>query len=110
MKEGRLVALGVASDASIPSYPGVRPISAELPGYEYESWFAVMAPKGTPAQVIAQLNAELGAALAHPEVTPRLQAIGLVSRPNSPSDMARVLREDYEKIGKLAKAINLPQR
>ena len=110
VKEGKLVALGVASNTPIPSYPGVRPISAELPGYEYESWFALLAPKGTPADVVGKLNAEFGAALVHPEVTPKMQSIGLVSRPTTPEDMARVLREDYEKIGKLAKAINLQPR
>jgi len=78
-----------------------------LPGYEYESWFAVFAPKGTPAAVVAKLNAEFRAAIAIPEVAGKMQAIGIVPNAGSAEEMARRLKIDYEKIGKLVKEIGI---
>lgn len=103
--DGRLIALGVASAKPIESYPGVPPIGRLLPGYEYESWFAVFAPKGTPAAVVAKLNAEFQAAIAIPEVAQKMLAIGIVPNSSSPEEMARLLKTDYQKIGKLLKEI-----
>ena len=107
VKDEKLVALGVSGAKPIAGYPGVRPIGAVLSGYEYETWFAVFAPKGTPREVIAKLNDEFMRAVAVPEVAKKMETIGLVSYRGTPKDMAALLKRDYEKIGALIEKIGI---
>src|SRR5690606_11833086 len=101
VKDEKLVALGASAAKPIADYPGVPPVAAAVPGYEYQSWFAVFAPKGTPPDTVAKLTAEFNRVLGLPEVQKTMTTIGLVSRPHTPDDMAALLKRDYEKIGVL---------
>ena len=58
-----------------------------LPGFEFNSWFAMMAPAGTPKPIVARLNAEVQKALADPEVREKLDAQGLTPRGTSPEEL-----------------------
>jgi tripartite-type tricarboxylate transporter receptor subunit TctC len=65
IKAGKLVAFAVTSPARLPMLPEVPTVAeAGLPGYDSTGWFGVVAPAGTPAPVVARLNAEINAALA----------------------------------------------
>jgi tripartite-type tricarboxylate transporter receptor subunit TctC len=105
---GQLVALGVAEPVrsrSMPNIPTLR--EAGVPNFSAMSWLAMFAPRGTPDDRVARLNAEIAKLLAMPEAQKILLAAGLEPSPNSPSEMRRIIEEDYKKWGQLIKATGL---
>lgn len=107
VRDRKLVALGVTTRGPLESYPGVPPIGKLVPGYEAVPWFAIFAPAGTPASIVAQLNREIGAAVLAPESRTRMKAMGVEARTSTPSELAVFARADYERQGKLIKALGL---
>jgi tripartite-type tricarboxylate transporter receptor subunit TctC len=105
---GQLVALGVAEPVrsrSMPNIPTLR--EAGVPNFIAMSWLAMFAPRGTPDDRIARLNAEITKIVALPEAQKVLLAAGLEPAPNSPSEMRRIIEADYAKWGQLIKALGL---
>ena len=106
VKAGKLRALAVFALKRNDAIPDV-PTSTEA-GYpqlsEMIEWYGYSAPAGTPAPIIAQLNADLVAALNAPEAQKSIRAQGLEPSPSTPEQFARQIRVDYEKWGKVAKA------
>ena len=82
---------------------GAPPIAESLPGYEFDSWFGLLAPARTPKAVIERINAEVAKLLRDPVILARLARQGVVPRPLSPEAFERLIREDYERMGKLVK-------
>jgi tripartite-type tricarboxylate transporter receptor subunit TctC len=76
VKSGKLRALGVSSRAALASMPGVPPIASTLADFEAIQWYGIVAPAGTPAEIVQRLNAEVNRALATPVVKARLEAEG----------------------------------
>ncbi len=76
IKSGRMRALA-ATNKRTDLLPGLPAMSETLPGFALTSWNGVMAPAGTPKEIISKLNADLRAVLARPEVRQRLNNIGL---------------------------------
>ena len=105
VKSGRLRALAVSSAKRHPLLPEVPAIQeAGMPGFETVAWFGVVAPAGTPREVLGRLNAEVLKAIALPDVRQRLVDAGSEIIGNSPEAADRFLREDTEKWGKVVKA------
>jgi len=105
---GQVVALGVAEPVrskSMPNIPTLR--EAGIPNFSAMSWLAVFAPRGTPDDRIARLNAEIGKIMAMPEAQKILSAAGLGPAPNSPSEMRRIIEADHKKWGQLIQATGL---
>jgi tripartite-type tricarboxylate transporter receptor subunit TctC len=105
---GQLVALGVAEPVrsrSMPNIPTLR--EAGVPNFSAMSWLAMFAPRGTPDDRIARLNAEIIKIVAMPEAQRVLLAAGLEPAPNSPSEMRRIIEADYAKWGQLINALGL---
>jgi tripartite-type tricarboxylate transporter receptor subunit TctC len=75
---------------------------AGLPGYAFDSWFGVLAPAGTPKEVIQAVNAEIGKALASPDVRERLAAQGAEARASTPQEFSSYIQAE---IGKLAPVV-----
>jgi tripartite-type tricarboxylate transporter receptor subunit TctC len=108
INSGQVVALGVAEPVrsqSMPNIPTLR--EAGVPNFSAMSWLALFAPRGTPDDRIARLNAEIAKILAIPDAQNVLLAAGLEPAPNSPSEMRRLIEADYEKWGQLIKATGL---
>jgi len=106
-QNGKLKALAVASKERISSLPSV-PTSAEagLPGFEFSSWFSLMAPAGTSPQIIKKLNEETRKALLDKDV---IEVIGLQGQEpsgNSPEEMASFLEADIAKWSRVMKSTN----
>jgi len=95
VKGGRLVALAAAGDKRSSLAPEV-PTLAELgfKGVEADLWYGMLAPAGTPAEIVAKVNADMRKALALPEVRSALGAQGMEIAPSSPEDMAALMRRD----------------
>lgn len=105
---GKLRLVGVTTPKPLPQFAGVPTVSESgLPGFEFNSWFAVMAPAGTPKDIVARLNAELLKALADPEVRSQLIAQGLTPRGSSPAELGSAMRDQLAKYARLIKQANI---
>jgi tripartite-type tricarboxylate transporter receptor subunit TctC len=95
VKGGRLVVLAAAGDRRSALAPDV-PTLAELgyPNVEADLWYGMLAPAGTPRDIVARVNADMTKALALPEVRSALAAQGMEVAPSSPEDMAALMRSD----------------
>ncbi|TMH55095.1 MAG: hypothetical protein E6H55_19040 [Betaproteobacteria bacterium] len=83
-------------------------ISEFYPGYEVTIWLALFAPAGTPEPVLSRLRAAVAKALTAPEVKERLNAAGgLEPFASTPEEFAALIRRDYDKYGKIVKAIGI---
>src|SRR6187549_288132 len=95
VKGGRLVALAAAGDKRSSFAPDV-PTLAELgfKGVEADLWYGMLAPAGTPREIVVRVNTDMTKALALPEVRAALAAQGMEVAPSSPEDMAALMRRD----------------
>ncbi len=91
--------------AAMPAIPTVA--ESGYPGFDVSTWFAYMAPAGTPADVVAKLNTEITSAMRDPEVAKRLQNIGAELNPGSPQDLRRFLESDIERWAKVIKQADI---
>src|SRR5229473_481556 len=80
---GRLLALGITSKTEAPQLPGVPPIANTLPGFENAGWFGIVAPAGTPREIIAKVYRDTKKALDTTEMKARFYAQGLAPVGNS---------------------------
>ena len=104
-KDARLRIIGVTSLEPSPFLPGVPPLAASVRGYDFDSWFGLLAPARTPKDVIARINAEVAKLLRDPVILKRLASQGVVPRALSPDAFARLIREDYDDTAKMVKAV-----
>jgi len=98
IKAGLLRALAVSTPQRNPSFPDV-PAAAEvgLPGYDFASWGGVFAPAGTPRAVVLKLNAEIGTALALPDIRKRFGDMGLVTKHSTPEEFGKFLQSEIAR-------------
>jgi tripartite-type tricarboxylate transporter receptor subunit TctC len=101
---GKLRLIGLATPAPLPQFPGVPTVSdSGLPGFEFNSWFTVMVPAGTPKEIVARLYQEIQKALSDPEVRAKLVDQGLTVRGTSPEQLGTATREQLARYAKLMK-------
>jgi tripartite-type tricarboxylate transporter receptor subunit TctC len=103
IKGGKLRGIAVTSAKRSPLAPEVPAIAEELPGYELIAWFALVAPAGTPAPVLARLHELTAKSLAKPEVKARFDALGTDVAPMNPEQLGGFIRSEIAKFAKLAK-------
>ena len=102
VRGGKARLIGVATPERLPQFPDVpRVAESGLPGYEFNSWFTIVAPAGTPKDIVAKLNAAIVTALADPEVRAKLADQGLTPRGSSPDELARATRTQLARYSKL---------
>jgi tripartite-type tricarboxylate transporter receptor subunit TctC len=98
VKDGRLRALAVASNARSSVLPDVPTMAeAGYPEIEGESWFALVVPAGTPKEIIGSLNREIARAVAAPDVTQRLGVLGYAAVSSSPEDCTAKFKAEAAK-------------
>jgi tripartite-type tricarboxylate transporter receptor subunit TctC len=108
IKAGKLRALAVTGSERSPEFPELPTIGEFYPGYEVTIWLALFAPAGTPETVLVRLRAAIERALAAPDVKQRLNAAGgLEPFATTPDEFAALIRRDYDKYGKIVKAIGI---
>ena len=104
VKSGKLRLIGVTTPRRLPQFPEVPTVAdSGLPGFEFNSWFALMAPAGTPKPILQFLSAEIGKALADPEVRDKLIAQGLTPRGTTPDELGTAMRAQLARYGQLIK-------
>ena len=105
VKAGKLRLIGVTTAKRLPQFPDVPTVGESgMPGFEFNSWFAMMAPAGTPSAIVHRLAAEVQKALADPEVREKLNAQGLTPRGTTPEELGVATRAQLAKYGALIKA------
>ncbi len=104
IREKRLKALAVLRDKRIAQLPEV-PTSAEsgLPGWEVKTWYGIIAPGGTPRDIITLLNAELVKVISTPEAHKRLASVGAEPLPSSVDEFANYIKSEMALYGKLVR-------
>ena len=100
---GRLRALGVTSKTEAPQLPGVPPIAKTVPGFENSGWFGIVAPTGTPDEIIQKVYRDTKKALEDTRMKARFYAQGLAPVGNSPAEMAKALKEETALWAKVVK-------
>jgi tripartite-type tricarboxylate transporter receptor subunit TctC len=103
VKGGKLRGIAVTSQKRSPLAPEVPAIAEELPGYELIAWFALVAPAGTPAPIVARLHEVTAGSLAKPEVKARFDALGTDVAPMNPSALGGFIRSEIAKWATMAK-------
>ena len=107
-KAGTLRLLAQTTKARAPSLPEVPTYEeAGIKGLVLDQWLGVFAPTGTPAAIVARLNGEIGKALADAEVRKNLQDSAQEPIGGTAEQFAGLVREDYAKLGRLVKDLNI---
>jgi tripartite-type tricarboxylate transporter receptor subunit TctC len=105
---GKLKAIGAISPQKIPGYPTIMTMEdAGLKGFVDEAWYGLLAPKGTPPDVVAKLTDAMKKALANPELRARLEGVGARPVGNTSQEFAAQIRSEQEKMKKLVKERNI---
>lgn len=108
IREGKLKALGVSAAKQVVFLPGVPALSElGLSGFESVGWFGIVAPAGTPPDIIRRLNAAFVKALNDPAVIEKVRILGAEPAPSSPEDFAKFIGAESTKWGELIAAIGL---
>jgi tripartite-type tricarboxylate transporter receptor subunit TctC len=108
VRGGKLRLIGVTTPAPLATFPEAPTVSSSgLAGFQFNSWFTVMAPAGTPREIVARLNAEILKALADPEVREKLRDQGLTVRGTSPGELAAATREQLARYARLFKEADI---
>ena len=108
MQQGRLRGLGVSSAKRLPGYESTPAIAESVPGFEFIGWFALVAPAGTPAEIIERMNRAVDAALRDPEITTRMREAGMYSEgPSTPQQTAAYIRAQLDEWGRIVREIGL---
>jgi tripartite-type tricarboxylate transporter receptor subunit TctC len=105
VKAGRLNALAVSSakrSSAAPDWPTVA--ESGLAGFDSSTWFAILAPKGTPADVVAKLNAEVAKAVQSPELREQFKLQGAEAGSGTPDELRAYIDEETTKWGNAVKA------
>ena len=90
-----------------PELPDVPTVAETVPGYEASAFFGLVAPKGTPPEIIDTLNKEINAALKDPGMEDKLAELGGAPIPGSAADFGKLLADETAKWEKVVHAANL---
>jgi tripartite-type tricarboxylate transporter receptor subunit TctC len=103
IRAGKLRALAVTTAEKSEALPGLPTIGEFVPGYEASTWNGIVAPKGTPADVIQKLNGAIDAALADASIKARLADLGATTMPGSSAEFGKFLADETAKWAKVIK-------
>ena len=104
IKAGTLRALGVTAGKRAAAIPDVPTIGDTVPGYEAVVWYGIVAPKGTPPEIVDTLNKAVNAVLADPKLKARLAELG--GEPMTPAQFGTFIADEIEKWAKVVKFSN----
>ncbi len=105
IEAGRLRALGVTDTARSPALPDVPTIQESgVADYRVSTWWGLLAPRGTPEEIIARAHRACADACRHPEVVQRFLGLGITAVGNSPDEFQQFIREEVVRFAALARA------
>ncbi|MGH8673143.1 MAG: Bug family tripartite tricarboxylate transporter substrate binding protein [Burkholderiales bacterium] len=101
IKSGKVKAIAVGGKTRIPQLPDVPTLGETYPGFEQVSWFGILAPAGTPREVIARVHRDTVRTLLVPEVRARLTDQGFDVVASTPEEFLRHVQAESDKLGRL---------
>ena len=108
VRSGKLKALAIGSPTRLALLPDVPTVAESgYPGYDAVGWGAIFVPNGTPQPIIDKLNAAIAKIVTLPEVKKQFEEQGTEGASSTQAEMATLLREEYARLGALAKSIGL---
>ena len=108
IKAGRVKAIAVTMAKRIPLGPEWPTVAESgVPGFEASNWVAMVAPTGTPRDIIVKVNVDTNRALKMPDVRERFAGVGAEAVGSTPDELAAKIRGDSERYGKIAKQLNI---
>ncbi len=97
IKTGKLRAIAVTGDKPLETLPGIKPIKDQgVPGFRVGSWYGILAPSGTPPDIINKINLELGKIIAMPEVKSKLLEQGWTTVHTTPAQMNKQIQMEIQ--------------
>ena len=104
VKSGKVTPIATTRLKRSPAYPNL-PTVAELgyPGFDVSTWYGLMAPAGTPAEIVTRLNREVDRILTLPEVKEKLNSVGAEDGGGSPEQFGKFVRDEIAKYSKIVK-------
>lgn len=97
IKSGKLKVLGVVNEKRVAALPDAPTIGETLKGFGQTPWYGMFAPVGTPAPIVAQLQAGVAKALEHKDVMDRLAGVGCEPYKGTASQLAKLVRDDLAR-------------
>ena len=108
VRGGKLRLIGVTTEKRLPQFPDVPTVSESgLPGFFFNSWFTILAPAGTPKDIVARLNTEVIKALGDGEVRHKLEDLGFSVRGTSPQELGDLTRAQLAKYARVIKEMGI---
>src|SRR6202163_601217 len=108
VRGGQVKLIGVTTEKRLPQFPDVPTVSESgLPGFLFNSWFAILAPAGTPKDIIARLNAEVLKAVSDPEIRRKLEELGFAVRGSSAEELRVMTRDQLAKYARVIKEMGI---
>ena len=105
IKAGKLRALAVTGDKRVPAFPDVPTLAESVaPGFNAISWIGLLAPAGTPPELVEKIAADLRAVLADESVKARFVGLGGVPRATSPQEFARLIDDDKRRYAQIIRS------
>ena len=108
VRGGKIRALGIASEkrsAATPDTPTM--IEGGVPGYLYGTWAMLLAPAGTPREIVSRLSAEVAKAMRSPDIREKFATLGVEPVGNTPEEATEFLRNEIAKSGKIVRDANV---
>jgi tripartite-type tricarboxylate transporter receptor subunit TctC len=103
---GKVRLLGIARAQRSPDLPDVPTLSEAVPGFVSGGWFGIIAPAGTPREIVHYLNREINAVLKMPEVQLKMHQLGLDVHIESPDHFSEAIERDFINWGKVLRKMN----
>lgn len=98
VKNGQLRALAISSPQRMDALPDLPTVAESgYKGFEADQWYGVVAPAGTPAEVVAKLNSQINQALNSPELKSRLNAEGAIATPDTPANFGKLIASEIAR-------------
>ena len=107
MKSGRMRALAVSGAKRSAAAPEVPTVAESVPGYEFDVWYGMLFPAGTPRAIVGTANAEINRVLKSPLLAQRFAAVGLEPAGNTPEEFTKMIRSEVVKWRKVVAAAKI---
>ncbi|MGP1609117.1 MAG: Bug family tripartite tricarboxylate transporter substrate binding protein, partial [Burkholderiales bacterium] len=107
VKTGRLRGIAVTSEKRSALAPELPTVAETIPGFQFDSWWGLVAPAKTPNDIITKLNGQLLQIVKQPDVKERFATLGLEPKGTSPQEYAAFIKSEIDKVARITKAIGL---
>jgi tripartite-type tricarboxylate transporter receptor subunit TctC len=108
VRGGQLRLIGVCTQKRLSQFGSIPTVDESgLPGFFFESWFAILAPAGTPEEIVSRLHSEVVKALGDADVRRKLEDLGFAVRGSSPEELGSMTRDQFAKYARLIKEMGI---